>query len=130
MMRRFAWCGTNTSTSATVSPAAVSARVAESTETVVANLYTCAPSMRTYGVAAGSVLCPAAATSSSSAPEPSEPSSKPRMPVVEPFRASTTAPAPSPKRTHVERSPQSSRREKTSVPTTSTVSARPALSWP
>ena len=43
MIRWLAWCGTNTSTSATVRLVASSTRRAESTDTVVANLYTCGP---------------------------------------------------------------------------------------
>ena len=62
-------------------------------------------------------------------PPPSAPSSKPRKPRPA-VRSSTTAPAPSPKRTSVERSVQSRIRESTSPPTTSARCTRPAAIIP
>ena len=64
-----------------------------------------------------------------SPPPPSAPSSKPRKP-PESTGSRTTAPAPSPKRTSVPRSVQSRIRDRTSPPTTSARSARPAAIIP
>ncbi len=119
MIRMLAWCGTYTSTSSTVFPHSARIASAELTITRVANLNTSRPFIvRTRGAAVRRAAIRSPGSSSSLPPAPSAPSSKPRKPPRS-TGSSTTAPAPSPKRTSVERSVQSSTRESMSPPTTS-----------
>ena len=106
MMRRFAWCGTNHATSATVTPARSSVAVLESTigahrppeHLLALHLHVVParrrPSRPTSGVAA------AAGRDLDAAPaaEPSQPRSHASSPARRSSGASTAAPAPSPNR--------------------------------
>ena len=72
---------------------------------------------------------PPAGTQRSGPPEPSAPSSKPAMPPAA-TGCTTAAPAPSPKRMHVERSCQFVIFESVSAPITSARVESPVATWP
>ena len=129
MIRTFAWCGTYTSTSSTVEPHSSSTFCAELTSTRVANLKTSRPFIFTSLSASSKWREPLPGSQRFSPPPPSAPSSKPRKPPSS-TGSTTTAPAPSPKSTSVERSVQSRIFESTSPPTTSARFESPAATIP
>ena len=93
----------------------------------MANLNTSRPFILTYFSGSSKALEPLPGSQRLSPPPPSAPSSKPRKPRSG-TGSSTTAPAPSPKSTSVERSVQSRIFERTSPPTTSARFASPDAS--
>ena len=98
--------------------------------TRVANLKTSRPFILTYLSGSSNFREPLPGSQRFAPPPPSAPSSKPRKPPAS-TRSITTAPAPSPKRTSVERSVQSRIFDSTSPPTTSARLDRPeaSIAW-
>ena len=109
MMRTFAWCGTYTSTSSTVSSQCCEHGLRRADEHAGRELEDLAPVHLSGTARWPSRRCASRCPGSGARapPEPSAPSSKPRKPPSSTC-SSTTAPAPSPKSTSVERSVQSS----------------------
>src|SRR5690606_32728959 len=136
MIRMFAWCGTRRSMSAPVRPARISAWSAASAIDRTAALNTSLPAIFTKcdrssrTVASKGMRAPPPGRQSSSASVPSERMKLDTIPRPFVLRRPITAPPPSPKSTHEERSVQSVMALIFSVDTTSATSPRPAASHP
>ncbi len=136
MIRMFAWCGMNRSMSSPVSPARSSAWSAASAMDRTAALKTSRPAIFTRWFRSSSTAtsmgtrAPPAGRQSSSASVPSERVKLEIRPRPFSDRLTTAAPAPSPNRTAVDRSPQSTIELIFSVEITSAISARPDTRCP
>ena len=115
--------------SSTVLPHSARMSFADETMTRVANLKTSRPFIFTYESGFSKCRDPEPGYHRYSPPAPSAPSSNPMKPPRS-TGSMTTAPAPSPKRTSVERSSQSRIFESTSPPTTSARRERPGREHP